>query len=154
MKKLWTTGLAGLTLTTLVAFGFPPHNHDRHDRIGFENANTGDSLPRVLNAHHGDLIDGKLRTEAVLAYASHQLATTAAGWEKQRVALKDKIIRKAGIVIDHHLPLNYRETGQTKMDGYTVRNVIFQTRPGLYATANLYVPDGKGPFPAVINVHG
>lgn len=154
MKKLWTTGLAGLTLTTLLAFGFPPHHDDRHDRIGLENTNTGDSLPRVLNRHRGDLIEGELRAEAILAYASHQLATTAAEWDKQRTSLRNKIIEKAGIVIDHNLPLNFQETGATKMDGYTVRNVIFQTRPGVYATANLYVPDGKGPFPAVINVHG
>src|SRR5690606_1292342 len=44
--------------------------------------------------------------------------------------------------------------GSTKMTGYTVKNIYFQTLPGVYATANLYIPDGEGPFPAVVNMHG
>ncbi len=40
------------------------------------------------------------------------------------------------------------------MKGYSIKNIYFQTRPGVYATANLYVPDGKGPFPGVINMLG
>jgi hypothetical protein len=40
------------------------------------------------------------------------------------------------------------------MKGYQIKNIAFQTRPGVYATANLYVPEGKGPFPAVINMLG
>ncbi len=40
------------------------------------------------------------------------------------------------------------------MDGYTVKNIAFQTRQGIYETANLYIPDGPGPFPAVINIPG
>ena len=35
-------------------------------------------------------------------------------------------------------------------DGYRVENVMFQSHPGQRVTGNVYVPDGKGPFPAVI----
>ena len=35
-----------------------------------------------------------------------------------------------------------------------IKNITFQTRPGVYATANLFIPDGPGPFPAVINMLG
>lgn len=37
---------------------------------------------------------------------------------------------------------------------YTVHNLIFQSLPGVYVPANLYVPKGKGPFPAILNSHG
>lgn len=39
-------------------------------------------------------------------------------------------------------------------DGFTVYKVLFETLPGFYATGNLFVPDGEGPFPAVINLFG
>src|SRR5690606_8866806 len=45
-------------------------------------------------------------------------------------------------------------TGSLKMKGYTIKNIAFQTRPEVYATANLYIPDGKGPFPGVIFMMG
>lgn len=37
---------------------------------------------------------------------------------------------------------------------YTIHNLIFQSMDGVYVPANLYVPKGKGPFPAVLNSHG
>lgn len=113
-----------------------------------------DSLPTVLTAHHADLVGSKLRNEAAIKYAQHQLPATKDEWEAHRTQLKNAIIEKAGIVIDHELPLHYRETGSKKMEGFTIKNILFQTRPGVYATANLFVPEGQGPFPAVINMHG
>ena len=47
-------------------------------------------------------------------------------------------------------PLNARVTGTLKADGYRIEKLIYETRPEHYVPANLYVPDGKGPFPGVI----
>ena len=48
-------------------------------------------------------------------------------------------------------PLNARVTGSFERDGYRVDKVIYETRPGLFVSANLYVPkQGAGPFPAVL----
>jgi hypothetical protein len=66
----------------------------------------------------------------------------------------NEIIKKTGAVIDHQLPINYKKTGSVNMKGYRVENITFQTLPGVYTTANLYIPDGEGPFPAVINMLG
>ena len=63
-------------------------------------------------------------------------------------------MEKAGIVINPDLPLQMEETGSVKLNGYTVKNIVFQSLPGVFATANLVIPDGKGPFPAVIVMHG
>ena len=113
-----------------------------------------DSLPHVLAINHGDLIAGKLKLEASLKFGEHRLPVIPAEWEAYRNKLKKEIIKKAGVIIDHELPLNIKETGKIQMNGYSVKNISFQTREGIYATANLYVPDGTGPFPAVINIPG
>ncbi len=41
-----------------------------------------------------------------------------------------------------------------EFDDLVVHNILFQSQLGVYVPANLYVPKGKGPFPAVINSHG
>lgn len=116
--------------------------------------NSTDSLPLVLPNNHADLIEGKLRLEAVLKYAEHVLPDNIRDWERYRVQLKNKIIEKAGVIINHKLALNIKETNTIHLKGYSIKNISFQTRPGVYATANLYIPDGDGPFPAVINMSG
>jgi len=60
--------------------------------------------------------------------------------------------------------LNLTHAGETDLDmqivksldrgTYTIHNLIFQSLPGVYVPANLYVPKGKGPFPAILNSHG
>ncbi|MCK9639317.1 MAG: acetylxylan esterase [Prolixibacteraceae bacterium] len=131
---------------------------------GHNNANDGslfdrpteisDSLPTVLSKNHGDLIDAKLRSEAQVRFAEHQLPNNLKEWESQRIQLKAEIIKKTGVVVNHQLPLNIKETNVIQLNGYSVKNITFQTRPGIYATANLYIPDGMGPFPGIMNTPG
>jgi len=48
-------------------------------------------------------------------------------------------------------PLNARTTGSFERERYRVEKVIYESRPGLFIPANLYVPkQGNGPFPAVL----
>lgn len=48
-------------------------------------------------------------------------------------------------------PLNARTAKSTERDAYTIENVIFESRPKFFVTANLYVPKGlKGKAPGVI----
>ena len=113
-----------------------------------------DSLPHVFNENNGDLIVSNLRHEAVLRFPLYQLPQSKPEWDRYRVQLKNKIIEKTRALIHQELPLNLKETGSLQMKGYTIKNIAFQTRPGIYATANLYIPDGKGKFPGVIVMMG
>jgi Acetyl xylan esterase (AXE1) len=113
-----------------------------------------DSLPSVLPDNHADLIEGRLRLEAKLKFAEYKLPENLSEWGVFSSELRNTIIEKAGVIADANLPLNIKETGVIKMKGYIVKNITFQTRPGVFATANLYIPDGKGPYPAVINMLG
>jgi hypothetical protein len=116
--------------------------------------NARETLPNVFNENHGDLIGGKLLQEAILKFTLYQLPDTKGEWQTYRANLKKEIIKKTGTLISQNLPLNLRETGSLKMNGYTIKNIAFQTRPEIYATANLYIPEGNGKFPGVIVMMG
>ncbi|MFK5924918.1 MAG: acetylxylan esterase [Verrucomicrobiota bacterium] len=47
-------------------------------------------------------------------------------------------------------PLNAKTVGTIEMDGYRIEKVIYESVPGHHITANFYLPEGKGPFPAVV----
>jgi dienelactone hydrolase/pimeloyl-ACP methyl ester carboxylesterase len=47
-------------------------------------------------------------------------------------------------------PLNPRVVGTVAREGFRVEKVIYASRPGHHVTANLYLPDGRGPFPGVL----
>ncbi|HUQ66284.1 MAG TPA: acetylxylan esterase [Flavitalea sp.] len=113
-----------------------------------------DTLPKALSENHSDLIDIRLRNEAYQRFAEHQVPSSKEEWEKKKKQIRKQVIDKSGIVSDHSLPLNLKETGVIIQKGFTIHKIIFQTRPGVYATASLYVPDGNGPFPGVINMNG
>jgi dienelactone hydrolase len=52
-------------------------------------------------------------------------------------------------------PLNARVTGQVDRDAYHIEKLIFESRPGFFVTANLYVPKGrKFPLPGVVGTCG
>lgn len=108
----------------------------------------------ILAARSADIIAPALREEAAFAFLYRQLPATKKEWESHKRVLKSKLLTLAGIVENHKLPLDVHETGRIQRTGFSIQKIYFQTRPGVYATANLYVPDGNGPFPAVINSHG
>ncbi len=48
-------------------------------------------------------------------------------------------------------PLNAGTTGSFEREKYKVEKVVYESRPGLFISANLYLPKtGSGPFPAVL----
>lgn len=115
---------------------------------------VADTIPPIAFTEKADAISAALNLEAALRFNTLKVPSDRATWDKHRLDLRTRIWKAAGVAIDHNLPLDYRETGEVKMPGYTIKKIYFQTRPGVYATANLYIPEGAGPFPGVINMHG
>ena len=68
--------------------------------------------------------------------------------------LRAKLWEKLGTVYDGTLPLDMQDLGTVTRPGFTIHKVLYQSRPDVYVTSLLYVPDGDGPFPAVIHMHG
>lgn len=120
----------------------------------FEMDEKANSLPLVYENDHADYVAGRLKNEAYKKYMQYQVPENPGDFEVFRQEIRQEVIEKAGILINHSLPLDYHETGSVKMNGYTIKNIYFQTLPGVYATANLYIPDGIGPFPAILNSNG
>ena len=64
-------------------------------------------------------------------------------------------IRKCFGPIPEKTPLNARITRIIERDTYRIENVIFESRPGYFVTANLYVPKGRNsPMPGVVGTCG
>lgn len=113
------------------------------------------SLPDIFTgARDNDLISFSLKSEAAKAYNLLQLPQTKEEWITRREALKEDILQYAKVSYHPDLPLTYKETGDYKMEGFSIKNIYFQTRPNVYATANLYIPNGNGPFPGVVVTMG
>lgn len=111
-------------------------------------------LPRVHEAEPIDYPAMQLRLGAAKVAQRQQLPQTVADWKTLAKRLKARIAHDLALPYQHNLSLDMRETGMVQGEGFTIRNISFQTQPDVLATANLYVPDGKGPFPAVVITHG
>ena len=110
-------------------------------------------LPDVFNGgFNGTLAESELRNEAARMRRMHQLPFTLEEWKPGE--LRARIWKSLGVSVDHTVPLEMKITKTIQLDGYKIHNLSYQSRPGVRVTGNLYVPDGKGPFPAVINLHG
>jgi len=151
-----TPGLSFIIATlSLLTFGCRNAGNSEGDKFitAHLNVNT-DSIPAVFACCRPDIIAARLKNEAYNRFVRFQLPRTKQELEEFRTSLKEQINDRAGIIVDHDLPLQMEEQGYSDLNGYLIKNIIFQTLPGLYATANLYIPDGQGPFPAVMVLHG
>ncbi len=71
------------------------------------------------------------------------------------VGTVQRLIRDCFGPFPERTPLKPRITGIVERDVYRIEKVIFESRPGLMVTANLYVPKGrKFPLPAVVGSCG
>ncbi|MGY8769539.1 MAG: alpha/beta hydrolase family protein [Pirellulales bacterium] len=48
------------------------------------------------------------------------------------------------------IPLNAKTVRTLQADGYRIECVMYESQPQHHVTANLYLPDGKGPFPGIV----
>ncbi len=68
---------------------------------------------------------------------------------KRQKAMRSFLLRSLGDLPDR-TPLNPKVVGTLTRPGYRVDKVIFESRPNHHVTANLYLPEGKPPFPGVL----
>jgi cephalosporin-C deacetylase-like acetyl esterase len=126
--------------TTLAASTFLPTA-----RASSYLANSPDMLASYLNARltalaaRWDKVRDSLQTPAQVTERIHFIRDKARqmmGPFPERTALSPVVVRS------------------TQRKGYRVENVMYQSRPNFWVTGNLYIPDGAGPFPAVLSPCG
>ncbi len=77
-----------------------------------------------------------------------------ASLEARRDWVRDEIVKSFG-GFPEKTPLNGKTLWTKSFDGYTVEGVIYESKPGLFVTANLYIPSsGTPPFPAILGPCG
>jgi cephalosporin-C deacetylase-like acetyl esterase len=75
--------------------------------------------------------------------------------DERRNFIRNKLIESLGGLPSSDSPLNPQITGVINCDGFRIEKVIFESRPKVYVTANLYVPEGlKEPSGAVLFLCG
>lgn len=104
--------------------------------------------------------------DMLVRYLAAKTNALASKWDVERarirtaadVEVRNRFVREKAHEMMHGLPertpLDPVVTRVLERDGYRIENVMFQSRPNFRVTGNLYVPAGKGPFPAVISPCG
>jgi len=95
-----------------------------------------------------------VRRQAAELRGGDQPPASMAEWEQRRVELRRRLQSAWGDFPAAPCPLEPRVLGTLQRDGYRVEKIVFQTQPGIWMTANAYVPDAAGKVPAVLVVHG
>lgn len=77
-------------------------------------------------------------------------------WKRKRPALRAELLYMLGLdPLPQRTPLAARITGTLERPEYRIEKLVFQSRPGLYVTGNLYLPaDRPGPLPAILYLCG
>ncbi len=77
-------------------------------------------------------------------------------WQAKKDGCRKQLFEMLGLdPLPEKTPLAATVTGKADHEEFTVENVHFQSRPGLYVTGNLYVPKQRdGKLPAILYVCG
>lgn len=134
-KCLWVA--AGWIFAATAGFG--------QDWVVFPRPGEGthDQLTRRLNE-----IGQRLLVERARRVAGIRTRQEA---ERRQKEVREKILRLIGGLPAERGPLNTKLLGTVERGDYRFEKIIYESLPGFYVTANVYVPaQGRGPFPAIL----
>jgi cephalosporin-C deacetylase-like acetyl esterase len=75
--------------------------------------------------------------------------------DRRKAEVREKILRLIGGLPEGRGPVTVREFRKSSADGFRVERIAYESQPGFWVTANVYIPDlGSGPFPAIVLAPG
>ena len=96
-----------------------------------------------------------IRDKAPSARGPVPVPGSKGAWDARLDAVKAGLRASFGHVPETPCPLDPQVLGTLRRDGYSIDRLIFQSRPGVAVTANLYRPEPfQGRHPALLSVHG
>lgn len=95
-----------------------------------------------------------VRRQAASLRERDRAPRTLAEWTHRRAEIRDRMRQAYGELPADPCPLDPQVLGVVARDGYRIERLIFQSQPGIWVTANAYVPSGDGRRPGVLSVHG
>jgi dienelactone hydrolase len=117
--------------------------------FGKDDPRTKD-LPKMMWA------DAKRRMQEANLRESKAFADvkSKAEWEKYRDVRVQKLKESLGVWPDAPKDMRIKVTRELDGDGYVIHNVVYETRPGLWACANLYLPKSvPDKMPGIVIAH-
>ena len=80
---------------------------------------------------------------------------TRTAFDQRKAQVRATILELIGGLPEHRGPVAVKEFGSLTGDGFRVEKLAYESLPGFWVTANLYIPaTGAGPFPAVLLAPG
>ena len=95
-----------------------------------------------------------IQHQAAARWADAAPPATLDEWRKQKETIRQQLSKAWGGFPAEPCPLEPRKLGEIQRDGYRIEKIVIQTRPGVWMTANAYVPEKPGKHPAILAVHG
>ena len=121
-----------LSLISLIVLAAPPKG--KYDvfpgNLGFTDAEN--ALYKYLSQEAYGLLEA--RAEKVAAISGK------AGWEQRQAYVRKTLMDCVGN-FPARTPLNAKVIRTVKKDGYRVEHIIYESLPGFYVTASLFIPD-------------
>jgi dienelactone hydrolase/pimeloyl-ACP methyl ester carboxylesterase len=109
-----------------------------------------DRFPRMMQ----DYLVRRVRESEQAGLRMKNALRSKADAQRYVLSVRERIARCFG-PMPEKTPLEPRITGVVERDAYRIEKVIFQSRPGLLVTGNLYVPKGRPlPMPGVVATCG
>lgn len=93
----------------------------------------------LANLLYKKVIDGLEKEEEV-----KNNIKTASDWEKKAADIRSNFIKSIGGLDFEQCALQLKYTGEIDKGEYTIKKVVFNSAPGIYVSANLYIPKNIG----------
>jgi dienelactone hydrolase len=111
-----------------------------------QHSDARNSLYHHLAAEAYQLLDSREKKVAGIA--------TPGEWKERQGRLIDALWDVVGR-FPERTPLNPQVTGITRKEGFRIENIIYESLPGFYVTASLFIPDNlTQPTPAILFCSG
>jgi dienelactone hydrolase len=135
--------------TSLTAFGQRPSDVlENNGRQWMAFTDASNSLYHFLYKQAGGML--RERSDRIGALDSRQ------AWAHRQARARETLMDIVG-PFPAKTPLQARITSRVDRDGYRVENILFQSQPGFYVTASLFLPDKAqkdAPAPAILYCSG
>ena len=102
-----------------------------------------------------DYLDGIAHSQLTARRQAMARIQTRADAERRRAMVHQKILDLIGGLPESRGPVVVKPFGTIAGEGFRVEKLAFESLPGFWVTANVYVPSaGAGPFPAIVLTPG
>ncbi|QOY87287.1 alpha/beta hydrolase family protein [Paludibaculum fermentans] len=121
--------------------------------LGRAEAGSGQPFPGAAYHQYSRCLPDYLRGLAASARRTREAAlaklTTPAAIQQRQRWVRQTLVELIGS-LPERTNLNAKTVGSFERAGYRVERLVYESRPDFHIPANLYIPAGKPPFPAVL----